>query len=80
VSAVIVVRTDSISAIADGVLDQHAISLSAGGSSVTRLYVSEESGKVVRAAKVLLLRIVATTASHTRTFVENSTSVVQLIR
>ncbi|HVT03213.1 MAG TPA: hypothetical protein VHL58_07510 [Thermoanaerobaculia bacterium] len=78
--AVVVQRGDSITARANGALGQHALTVVGGGHSTTRLYVSEGSGKVLRAAKGLVLRLVATTASRSMAFVEMSTSVVQMIR
>ena len=78
--AVIIRRVDSIAARAGGLLDQHAISLSASGTSRARIYLSIGSGKVLRITKTLLIRVDAATAGRSRAFVENSTSVIRLIR
>jgi len=79
-AAVVIERRDTIAASASGLLDQHVTRIGAKGSSATRLYVLEDSGKILLVGKELHLQIIATTATQSKTFVEKSTSVVELIR
>jgi hypothetical protein len=78
VPAVLVTRRDSISAGANGILQQHPITLSAVGTAAAHLFVSVESGKILRVQKRLSLRISALTASKSDVFLESSESVIEL--